>query len=339
MLRTSATIHSTTIPTSTIPTATILRMPMPDPAEHAQPRNQRVIVVIPAFNEEQSLPKVLAALREVEDDLGALGCSMQLYVVDDGSADGTLALAQELADRVVRHRQNLGLGAAIRSGLTAARADGADIVVKFDADLQHDPQDVAALIAPILADEADLVYGNRFERIEYRMPFVRRMGNIVFTRLMAWLTGWPVKDSQPGIFAAHRSYLERFYLPGDYNYTQQVLLDAYHKGARFAHVAVAFRERTTGSSFVSLTYPFRVVPQILLMLTTLRPLKIFAPIGLAFMLLAGAIFVIDFTEYLMGAATRPVERANGVIGFGLFGLQTLFFGLLGHLVIQQQSRS
>ncbi len=298
-------------------------------------RTRRVIVVVPAFNEEESIGQVVGSLRALATDLVELGCELRVYVVDDGSTDGTAAIARGCADRVVTHRDNRGLGAAIRTGLAAARGDDADIVVKFDADLQHDPADVPALIAPILADEADLVYGNRFERIAYRMPVVRRLGNIVFTRLMAWLTGWPVKDSQPGIFAAHRSYLERFYIPGDYNYTQQVLLDAYHKGARFAHVPVAFRERTTGKSFVSLTYPFRVLPQILLMLATLRPLKVFVPIGLSFMLLGTVILGWDVIDWAMGNSAKVISRPNGVIGFGLFGLQTVFFGLLGHLVIQQ----
>lgn len=129
--------------------------------------------------------------------------------------------------------------------------------------------------------------------------------------------------------------MQRFYLPGDYNYTQQVLLDAYHKGAWFAHVPVAFNERTTGKSFVSLTYPFKVLPQILLMLATLRPLKVFVPIGAAFLLLAVGLFSWDVVQFLIGNNAKVVARPNGVIGFSLFGLQTLFFGLLGHLVIQQ----
>ncbi len=300
---------------------------------------QRLIVVVPAYNEEDSIVGTIEALRSLDSSLAELGCELRVYVVDDGSTDRTREMARSArADRIVRHRQNRGLGAAIRSGLTAARADHADIVVKFDADLQHDPDDIAALIQPILDDEADLVYGNRFERISYRMPLVRRLGNTVFTRLMAWLTGWAVKDSQPGIFAAHRTYLERFYIPGAYNYTQQILLDAYHKGARFAHVPVAFHQRNTGKSFVSLKYPFRVLPQILLMLATLRPLRVFVPVGLTFVLLGAGVFGWDFTQWILGNNPKPVQNPNAVIGFGLFGIQTVFFGLLGHLIIQQ-SRS
>ena len=239
------------------------------------------------------------------------------------------------ADRVVHHKVNRGLGAAIRTGLVSARSDGADVVIKFDADLQHDPNDIPDLIQPILLDEADIVYGDRFERIEYRMPIIRKIGNITFTRLMAWLTGWPLKDSQPGIFAVSRTYLERFYLPGDYNYTQQLLLDAYHKGMRFAHVPVSFRKRETGRSFVSLRYPFKVLTQILLLLTTLKPLRVFVPLGATFVLIGGGVFAWDLVHWLLGITSRPAVHVNAILGFGLFGIQTLFFGLLGHLIIQQ----
>ncbi len=73
---------------------------------------------------------------------------------------------------------------------------------------------------PILDDTVDVVYGDRTDGIEYQMPMLRHCGNHIFMRLMRWLTGWPLRDSQPGILAVNRSYLKIFYLPGDYNYTQ-----------------------------------------------------------------------------------------------------------------------
>lgn len=299
----------------------------------------RLVVIVPAYNEADSIQTTLTRLYGVSAQLADIGFKLQVYVVDDGSADGTGELARKGgADRVVRHRVNQGLGAAIRTGLAAARQDGADVVVKFDADLQHEPSDILALVEPVARDEADIVYGNRFERIEYRMPVVRRAGNIVFTRIMRWLTKWPLRDSQPGIFAVSRAYLEVFYLPGDYNYTQQVLLDAYHKGMRFAHVPVTFRSRESGQSFVSLRYPFRVLPQILLLLVALRPLKVFGPIGALFLLIGGGVFAWDLVQWSMGRYGDPAQHANAIIGFSLFGLQTLFFGVLAHLVIQQGKR-
>ena len=76
----------------------------------------------------------------------------------------------------------MGLGAAVRTGLLSADRIGADILVKYDADLQHEPNDIISLIKPIYEDEADIVYGNRFKKINYKMPIVRKIGNKVFTK-------------------------------------------------------------------------------------------------------------------------------------------------------------
>ena len=165
--------------------------------------------------------------------------------------------------------------------------------MKLDGDGQHDPADIPDLIRPILEDRADVVYGNRFPRITYRMPFVRRVGNALFRRLMRWLTHWDVKDSQPGMFAVNDAYLQVCFIPGDYNYTQQVLLDAYLKGMRFEQTPIAFHRRKAGESFVSLKYPFKVLPQILLLMVLVRPLKVFLPVAAFFLVAAGGIFVVE----------------------------------------------
>ncbi len=301
----------------------------------AKKKEKKLVVIVPAYNEAERIAETIAALKSVKKSLAMAGLKLNIFVINDGSTDETQALAEKAgADLLVVHKKNRGLGAAIRSGLIAARKHNADIVVKFDADLQHDPQDILRIVQPILNDEAEIVYGNRFEKIEYKMPLVRRVGNIVFTRLMALLTGWPLKDSQPGIFAVHRDYLEVFHLPGDYNYTQQILLDAYHKGMRFAQVSVAFRKRLTGKSFVSMKYPFKVSYQILMILVSVKPMKIFGSLGLIFFLAGTTIFFTELTLFLRGSITKPVEHVNLVLGLTLFGLQTIFFGLLAELIVK-----
>jgi glycosyltransferase involved in cell wall biosynthesis len=302
---------------------------------HLDSQLQKLIVIVPAYNEEERITETITAILGLRQKLNSAGFRLLVYVIDDGSKDETRRLAHEAgADRIISHRVNMGLGASVRTGLAAARADRADIVVKFDADLQHDPNDIPALIQPILDDEADVVYGNRFDRIKYKMPLVRRIGNIVFTGLMKWLTKWPVKDSQPGIFAINQAYLDIFHIPGDYNYTQQILLDAYHKGMRFAQVPVVFHKRTTGKSFVSIKYPFKVLPQIVIALAGLKPMRVFAPIGLLFLLIGGLVFSWEIILWFMGKTHKPVIHVNAVLGFSLFGLQTLFFGILAELIVQ-----
>lgn len=298
-------------------------------------KNRKIVVIIPAWNEAGRIAETVSVLRK---SLGSIeGSECSIFVIDDGSSDSTRGIAEAAgAERVLSHKSNRGLGAAVRTGLTAARNAGADICIKFDADLQHDPADIPALIQPIIEDAADIVYGNRFARIEYKMPFIRSIGNRVFRQLMRWLTHWPLKDSQPGIFAVARSYLDIFSLPGDYNYTQQILLDAYLKGLRFEHVDVAFRSRKTGKSFISLKYPFKVLPQILMVLIAVRPLRVFVPVGLFFLAIATGVFCVEVAQWFWGpegAYDKPVRSANLVLGTGLFGLQTLFFGCLAELIV------
>jgi glycosyltransferase involved in cell wall biosynthesis len=293
---------------------------------------KKLIIIIPAYNEAGRIVETLGALKTEIPKIE--GVKTLLYVVNDGSVDDTLPLANEHADKVITHHKNLGLGAAVRTGLLAAYHDGADMIVKFDADLQHDPADIKNLIQPVLNDTADVVYGHRFERIEYKMPLVRAWGNKVFLSLMKWLTGWPLKDSQPGIFCINKKYASIFHLPGDYNYTQQILLDAFLKNMRFAHVDVAFRRRETGKSFISFKYPFRVLPQILMVMASAKPMRVFFPVAAFFLGLAGLVFTYEILTWMMFEDVyKPVRSVNLVLGSGLFGMQTLFFGILAELII------
>ena len=300
---------------------------------------KKVVIVIPAYNEEGSIQETIRGIKAFAKDFAEKSLLLQTYVIDDGSSDKTAQLAVDAGcDRLVRHKTNLGLGAAVRTGLHTASCDNAYIAVKYDADLQHEPADILPLITPILDDEAEVVYGNRFEKIEYKMPFMRFIGNRTFMFLMRSLTHWPLKDSQPGILAVSRDYLEVFHLPGDYNYTQQILLDAYHKGMRFAHVPVTFRERTKGKSFISLKYPFKVLPQLLMVLVSVKPFNIFGPIGLVFLLIGGSVFSWEIIQWIQGLASKPVAHVNFVLGFIFFGLQTFFFGLLAELIVRMNNR-
>ncbi|SKA82539.1 Glycosyltransferase involved in cell wall bisynthesis [Paucidesulfovibrio gracilis DSM 16080] len=297
----------------------------------------KVVVLVPAYNEEARLREVIDGLRAVAD--ASEEHSVSIYVINDGSADRTPEIAREAgADRVLTHQVNLGLGAAVRTGLLAAGDDGFDVAVKFDADLQHSPDDVLKMVVPIAGDEADVVYGHRFNKISYRMPFVRRTGNKAFTGLMRYLTGWDLKDSQPGIIAMSRRYFQDFYMPGDYNYTQQILMDAYLRGMRFAHVDVHFNERTTGSSFISWKYPFKVLLQIAQVIVGINPIRLFGPIAVALILLATLVGGFDLLDWVFGDAAKPIEHVNFTLGVGLFGVQTLFFGLLADLIVKMGCR-
>ncbi len=296
---------------------------------------KKLVVIVPAYNEEKTIIDTLVGLLSIKQDLVERGYDLIISVVDDGSTDRTKVLADNYKEvSVISHKKNKGLGAAVRTGLLSANSINADIVVKYDADLQHEHRDILSLITPICNDEADIVYGNRFKKINYKMPFVRKIGNKVFTNLMKWLTGWPIMDSQPGIFAVNNVFLRNFYLPGDYNYTQQILLDAYHRNLRFDQVSVAFNKRDTGKSFVSISYPFKVIPQIIQVIIGIKPLKVFGPIGWFFLSLGIFVFLFQIISYFLNYSQKPVENVNLVLGSFLFGLIILCFGFLADLVVK-----
>ena len=296
---------------------------------------KKLVVIIPAYNEEKTINDTIIGLFSIKLELNKLGYELKIHLINDGSTDSTGNLASKHEEvLVITNKKNKGLGAAVRTGLLSASNINADIVVKYDADLQHEPFDILALIKPIDNDESDIVYGNRFEKMNYKMPFIRKMGNKVFTNLMKWLTGWPLMDSQPGIFAVNSVFLSNFYLPGDYNYTQQILLDAYHRNLRFSHVLVTFNKRDKGKSFISLSYPFKVIPQLIQVIIGIKPLKVFGPIGWFFLSLGFFVFLFQFISYLLDHTQKPVENVNLVLGSFLFGLQILCFGFLADLVVK-----
>ena len=153
-------------------------------------RLPRVVVIIPALNEAEKIGDVIRIVKDLYSDPSDCGFRVKVVVVDDGSTDKTAEVATEAgADRIVSHPRNLGLGAATRSGIIEARNLHADVALKLDADLQHDPADIAKVVQPIIDKQADIVYGSRFAgEVRYKMPFIRRTGNRFFTWLMRYLT-------------------------------------------------------------------------------------------------------------------------------------------------------
>jgi len=118
----------------------------------------KLIIQIPCLNEAESLPETIAAIPRRIDGIR----TVELMVIDDGSTDGTADVARRLGvHHIVRHRRNRGLAAAFRSGIDASLAAGADIIVNTDGDGQYEGQDIARLVRPVVAGEADIAVGDR----------------------------------------------------------------------------------------------------------------------------------------------------------------------------------
>lgn len=160
-------------------------------------------IIIPAYNEEQAIGSVLASLPKKLMGIDEI----EVVVVDDGSWDNTHIVAKSHGATVLRHMLNCGLGGAIGTGLAYAKATDADIALTFDADGQHDPADIASVIAPFLSGKAEVVIGSRLINPE-GMPMLRTIGNWGLSIATLLLFGTWCTDSQSGFRAFSRKAIE-----------------------------------------------------------------------------------------------------------------------------------
>ncbi len=220
--------------------------------EPATAERKPAVFVIPAHNEATNLPAVLARVEAA----GIPGT--RVVVVDDGSTDDTAAVARAHGAIVYSHPLNRGLGAALRSGLAVARGLDPRVAIYLDADGEYDPIEAARLIVPIEAGDADYVLGSRFRGSVTGMTMSRRMANAGFSGLLSILCGRRISDGQTGFRAFSPRALDVAEIIHDYNYAQVLTLDLLHKGMRLREVPITYTRRTSGRSFISAKYLWRV---------------------------------------------------------------------------------
>ncbi|MEE8603000.1 lysylphosphatidylglycerol synthase domain-containing protein [Euzebya tangerina] len=229
----------------------------PSPQMPADP-GAPIVLFLPAHNEA---PRVAQVIGRAPSSIGSH--PVEVVVVDDGSADDTVAVAEAAGATVIEHTVNRGLGAAVRTGFEHGVETGAAAVVFCDADGEYDPGELDQVVAPILAGAADYVAGSRFAgRIQHMRPH-RRLGNIVLSRWVRWIVRRPVTDGQTGYRALSPTAAAAVDLPHDYNYAQVLTIDLIARGFVYAEVPITYRFRESGRSFVRLSrYLRRVVPTV-----------------------------------------------------------------------------
>ena len=205
------------------------------------PRRQ-VLAILPALNEVQTVREVVTEVRS------ALGCDV--LVVDDGSHDGTGAAALAAGASVIRHPFNLGVGAAIGTGIAFARERGYSAVIQIDADGQHDAASASALLVPVLDGSADLVVGSRFAS-GYKVSGARAFGMRYLSRVVSRRVGVEITDTTSGFRAFGSNAIAIFAVsyPTEYlSDTVEALLDAHDAGLRIEERPVVMRSRMGGTA-------------------------------------------------------------------------------------------
>ena len=201
-------------------------------------------VVIPVFNEEKTVGKIIKRVKAV---MAKLGSTYEIIVVDDYSGDKSLEISKEAGARVYQLRAHMGKGCALRVGLAKAKGD---IVVTIDSDGSHRPEELPLLLAPVLKNQADLVIGSRYLS---RKPVVARKLNAfgvrLFNFLIRLLTRTAVSDSQSGYRVMKSAVLGDMHLKsGEYEIESEMLVKTTRLGFMVVEVPITFEQRTYGRS-------------------------------------------------------------------------------------------
>lgn len=262
-------------------------------------RVTKLIIQIPCFNEEATLPATVADLpREVPGvDI------VEWLVIDDGSSDRTTEVAHELGvHHVVRHRRNRGLAAAFLTGLDTALKLGADIIVNTDADNQYDASFIPDIVTPVLLGQADIVVGERpiesvpeFSGVKKRL---QRLGSWVVRKF----SGTTIADAASGFRAFDREAAMRLHVFGRYTYTLETLIQAGAEGLAVASVPIGVNPQTRPSRLVKSSgqYVRRSAATIVRSYAIYRPFRFFAGIG-AIPLVLGVALAVRWLAYFLFA--------------------------------------
>jgi glycosyltransferase involved in cell wall biosynthesis len=292
----------------------------------------KLVIQIPCFNEAATLPQVFADLPQRIEGVD----SIETLVIDDGSSDATAEVAKSLGvTQLVRHRGNRGLAHTFLTGLEVALEMGADIIVNTDGDNQYPGSNIADLIAPILAGEADLVIGDRQTGSDDKVGVPKRLFYGLGNFVVRTATGVSVHDAPSGFRAMSREFAMSVYLTNPFSYTLETIFAAAENRYPIREVEIRTNPKTRESRL------FRGLPQYMRRSASIilqgysmhNPLRAFGWLSAPFLLLGMGLglrfvyFFIKDPDY-SGHVQSLILAAIAIV----VGAQILIFGMLGSLV-------
>jgi glycosyltransferase involved in cell wall biosynthesis len=284
------------------------------------PKALRLIVQIPALNEEDTIAEVIGDIPRQIPGVA----SVEVLIIDDGCSDNTVAVALAAgADWVVHHTSNKGLAAAYQTGIDTALRLGADIIVNTDADHQYPGHEIPRLVAPILVGQADLVVGDRqVQQIEHFSP-LKKLLQYLGSSVVRWASETDVPDTVSGFRALSREAALRTFVTTDFSYTVENLIQAGKRRLTVRTVPILTNATRRPSKLHRGNWHFvkRQAAIIARTYATYEPLKTFSYIAIAF-LIPGLLFWGRAAYVFIGRRITDLQASND---------QSLFVG--GVLVI------
>ncbi|HZY45944.1 MAG TPA: glycosyltransferase family 2 protein [Anaerolineae bacterium] len=269
-------------------------------------------VIIPAYNEEDGIASVIDRVWSIESTLRESAVDLELIIVDDGSKDRTAEVVKQYPRvRLIQHAVNDGYGAAIKTGFNAAAGE---YLAFLDADGTYPPEHLPNLYRALIDQQADLVIGSRMAGASTEMPFVRRVGNMIFAHLVSLLGRQYVSDSASGLRLFKRNILSQLYpLPDGLNFTPVMSTRAVHEHLKIIEVAVPYKERIGRSKLNVVRDGVRFTNSIVWTVLSYNPVRVFGLLGMGLIGLA----------FLFGVRLL-IERVQGITQLDAFGVFSVY---------------
>lgn len=307
--------------------------------------SMKLIVNIPAYNEEKVIGKTIARIRKSFDNAfysegtGKSVTEKLIQVVDDGSSDNTAEECRKAgADIVISYKPNRRLAYSFKRAAESALENGADLMVNIDADGQFDPEDIPKLLEPVISGQCDMTIANRFGGVEAKdIPWIRSFLNQFAARMVGFFLNYKTEDLTCGFRAHNRETLLRFNLTNvHFTYTQETIIDAIGKNLKLKWIPIHvtyFADRDpkiTKSIWKFVNNGFKII---LKAVRDVRPMKFFGIPGLVMMLGALAVFGVFLYHYFL-TFQITTYRNYLFLSITLFfiGLQFWVFALIADMI-------
>jgi glycosyltransferase involved in cell wall biosynthesis len=289
----------------------------------------KVIITIPAYNEERTLPRVLQEIQEV---MKKTTYTYELLVLDDGSRDKTAEVARGHGVKVVSNKRNLGLAETFKREMQECLERKADIIVHTDADGQYHSKHIPELIAKVEAGY-DLVLGSRFSgRIE-KMPFLKRLGNIAFAHVLTKLTKVRLTDTTTGFRAFTPEVARDIKYINTFTYTQEQIIKAAKQGFKITEIPIIARKTRKSKLFKNpWQYAIKAWINIFRIYRDYQPLTFFGRVG-GLLFFSGSVIGVwlVYRWITLGSIGRLPSTILSMLLI-LVGIQIVLFGFLADML-------
>ena len=289
----------------------------------------KVIISIPAYNEEKTLTLVLSEIHQIMKDTVY---TYEILVLNDGSVDKTAEVAKNLGAIVVSNKINLGLAETFKREMKECLRLKTDIIVHTDADGQYHPQHIPELIEKV-REGYDLVLGSRFQGKVKHMPLLKKLGNLAFSKVLSSLTKVKITDSTTGFRAFTPEIAREINYINTFTYTQEQIIKAAKQGFKITEIPIISRKTRESRLFKNpFQYAIKAWINIFRIYRDYQPLKFFGRIGLFFLLIGVGIGVWLAYRYLTLGYVGKTPSTQLSVLLILIGIQIVLFGFLADMI-------